>query len=263
MFSRLFIKLKEIFKKIIFSKFVILLTYSSFLLLFLLYSYILFIDTSQNFFLKIIAFIFILFTILNFKENYKTLFSFLKKKRKKTVFEDNLIKQNKDLELLISDLASENSQLKKEKLSKETIDMKEGFSSIKNEFHEEEKTWLYVTLIFIFLAIFINLMIPIYSSFNFFTNLYSFIPLNLVLFSTIYFSILQYSKFRNLMVENLNKIAIIDGYLGLIKMKKDVEIKLFLPNISNVLFSKIDNGKEKNLPIDEISKISNLIKNLK
>lgn len=90
------------------------------------------------------------------------------------------------------------------------------------------------------------------------------IPLGFILFSLLYFSLYQYSKAKQLRIENQNKIAILHWFQALRAEKWDwVEKWRFYDNISNVVFTKVYNKKISNdLPVDKLVELAlgNLLK---
>ncbi|MDD3793466.1 MAG: pentapeptide repeat-containing protein [Candidatus Gracilibacteria bacterium] len=83
---------------------------------------------------------------------------------------------------------------------------------------------------------------------------YIIISISIVIFSFLYFSIVQYSNTKKLRIENQNKIAMIHGFQALRAEKGDgVEKGRFYNNIANVVFKSIYEEKNQgNLPIDKI-----------
>lgn len=145
------------------------------------------------------------------------------------------------------------------------ISMESAFEDLKSEYEFEEADWLSKVNLYFYLLLTINTLyffgIFDLSSLQLFKDhleIY-FIPLEILLFSMFYFSIVQYSKAKNLRIENQNKIAAVNGFYGL-KSDSKAYIKDFLPNISNVLFNKLRSQKDKNLPIDEIIKLAKVLR---
>lgn len=173
-------------------------------------------------------------------------------------FTNSLRNRNIHLEKENLELKDENFSLREENTRK----LVESFEEIKDEYKTEERGWLAVVISMILimcvlfgLALFQGKM----TEYEKFTQSFITIPLGFFLFSIFYFFIYQYSKIKNLRIESLNKIATAKGYLGLLAMNEDQSrINLFLDNISQVLFSKTKDFREKVLPIDELTRLINL-----
>ncbi len=91
---------------------------------------------------------------------------------------------------------------------------------------------------------------------------YTLIPISIILFSFLYFSIYQYSKAKQLRIENQNKIAMLHGFQAIkTDLSTWIEKWRFYNNIADVVFSKVYIWKNNNnLPIDKIIEIIKLTK---
>jgi len=91
---------------------------------------------------------------------------------------------------------------------------------------------------------------------------YILFPLWFLFFTFLYFSIYQYSKAKEMRIENQNKIALLYGFQAL---KSEVEWwynnQRFYNNIADVVFTKVYNWKWKhdNFPVDKIIDIVNFV----
>ena len=88
-------------------------------------------------------------------------------------------------------------------------------------------------------------------------------PFWILLSSFLYFSIYQYSKAKQLRIENQNKVALLHWLQALRSDTTEwMEKWRFYDNIANVVFTKVYNSKEKeqNLPIDKLIEVVNIIK---
>ncbi len=93
---------------------------------------------------------------------------------------------------------------------------------------------------------------------------YWLVPLWIILSTCLYFSLYQYSKAKQLRIENQNKIAILHWFQALRAEKWDWVVQWrFYDNIANVVFTKVYSKKVSNdLPVDKLVElaISNLLK---
>lgn len=126
------------------------------------------------------------------------------------------------------------------------------------------KKW-WPILIYIFLVVFLlnnyldSLSKPDSSIFSMNKN-YALIPFWILLSTFLYFSIYQYSKSKKLRIENQNKIALLHWLIALrTDTSNDFDKNIFYNNIANVVFDKIYNEKDNNLPIDKIIDLAKLI----
>lgn len=104
-----------------------------------------------------------------------------------------------------------------------------------------------------------TLTIPNSPIFNVDKN-FALIPFGLLLVTFLYFSIYQYSKSKKLRIENQNKVALLHWFIALrTDTWTDYKKELFYNNIANVVFDKIYQGKENNLPIDKIIDLVKLL----
>lgn len=92
---------------------------------------------------------------------------------------------------------------------------------------------------------------------------YMVIPFILLLFTSLYFSIYQYSRAKNLRIENQNKVALMHEFNILDLQKesneKEEKMKSILPKYADIIFSKaIPSKNEKNLPLDEIIRLAEI-----
>lgn len=138
----------------------------------------------------------------------------------------------------------------------------------KNTFWKEiwllTKRWwailLYIFLVMVWLDSYVKtLSIPTESVFHVNKN-YALIPFWFLLITFLYFSIYQYSKSKKLRIENQNKVALLHWFIALrtdtwTDFKKD----FFYDNIANVVFDKVYQEKEANLPIDKIIDLMNIL----
>lgn len=82
---------------------------------------------------------------------------------------------------------------------------------------------------------------------------YWLIPLYIILFSFLYFSLYQYSKAKQLRIENQNKIALIHWILSMEWKNYNFDISKIYENFANVVFTKVYFKKTSNdLPIDKV-----------
>lgn len=97
-----------------------------------------------------------------------------------------------------------------------------------------------------------------------YTRLIPFLPFEIISLTFLYFCIYQFSKAKNLRIEQQNKIAVVSWYQALIAQEeltwKEVRLSYFLPNISDVLFCKVNEKNDNNLPIDKVVEVAKLIK---
>lgn len=142
----------------------------------------------------------------------------------------------------------------------------DGFIDLEIKLTTEESIWYKRTrnlVIFLSIYIFSILILSIFFK-NYNIELYIEKALfGLLVFSTTYFSAYQFTKIKNLRLENSNKIAIAKGYQGFLFIHKDDDLKEVINNVTDVLFTKIKHIKERNLPIDEIIKLVKSIKQTK
>lgn len=91
-----------------------------------------------------------------------------------------------------------------------------------------------------------------------------FLPFEIICLTFLYFCIYQFSKAKNLRIEQQNKIAIISWYQALIAQEeltwKEVRMNHFLPNIADVLFCKANEKNDQSLPFDKALEIAKLVK---
>lgn len=109
-----------------------------------------------------------------------------------------------------------------------------------------------ILIYFILITIVKTLWEPSNSIFNIEMK-YCLIPF-WILFSTfLYFSIFQYSKAKELRIENQNKIALLHGFQAINANELITNKEIFHQNISDVVFTKAYKEKNpKNLPIDKV-----------
>lgn len=90
---------------------------------------------------------------------------------------------------------------------------------------------------------------------------YILLPLGFLLSTFLYFSLYQYSKSKKLRIENSNKVALLHWYIAIKSEKWDWMDKWrFYDKVADVVFSKVYEWKENNLPVDKIIDIIKLIK---
>jgi len=156
---------------------------------------------------------------------------------------------------------------------KEQINKRKKYFHIKNLISVLKNIWvllynikniLYEFLIFWMIALWIMLIldkvdISNKSLFNWDWK-YSLLPLWILLSTFLYFSIYQYSKSKKLRIENSNKIALLHWYIA-IKTEKSAWINKwrFYDKVADVVFSKVYEWKETNLPIDKLIDIIKII----
>lgn len=93
------------------------------------------------------------------------------------------------------------------------------------------------------------------------TPYYTLIPISIILFSFLYFSIYQYSRAKQLRIENQNKIALLHWFQALRAEPNDwIQKQSFYDNIANVVFTKVYQTKtSKDLPIDKVLDLVTMI----
>ncbi len=90
---------------------------------------------------------------------------------------------------------------------------------------------------------------------------YSLLPIWILLSSFLYFSIFQYSKAKELRIENQNKMALLHGFQAINSNELITNKDIFNQNISDVVFTKAYREKnQKNLPIDKVIDLIKLSK---
>jgi len=140
---------------------------------------------------------------------------------------------------------------------------------IKQEIEEENKNWFlketwiflkkwWAILIYIFLVVLSlnnyldSLLAPEKPIFDLDKN-FALIPFWILLSTFLYFSIYQYSKSKKLRIENQNKVALLHWFIALRTDNwSDFDKSKFYNNIANVVFDKVYQEKENNLPVDKI-----------
>ncbi len=93
------------------------------------------------------------------------------------------------------------------------------------------------------------------------SDTYFFLPLLIILFSLLYFSVSQYSRAKKLRIENQTKVALISGYQAL-RINSPDEKQYFVPNFANVIFQEPFDKKDFSaLPWDVLKDTaSNILK---
>ena len=75
----------------------------------------------------------------------------------------------------------------------------------------------------------------------------------MLLTTILYFSIYQYSKAKELRIENQNKIALLHGFQAINANELITNKEIFHQNIADVVFTKAYREKNpQNLPIDKV-----------
>jgi len=207
------------------------------------------------------------------------------------IFEHNQLTDEQLKQAILSDddykkfLEEENKKLKKEtkeKDSKLESTSKEyenklikGFEKIKKEFHNEEITWLIITLITFFILL-VLLFLPFMIKIGFFSKLnfnfndylllkYNYFWLILLLLGFLYFSARQYVKAKNLRIENQNKITILQWFQA-IKADPDKSYKKgrFYDKVSSIVFKWVEKENNSDLIYDKLVDIIDIVsKNIK
>lgn len=148
-------------------------------------------------------------------------------------------------------------------LEKENINIIE---KIKIFFKKECYSILKFILFSIFLSLFFfnfnsflsELKAPEKSLLNF--SYYYFIPFWIVLTTFLYFSVTQYSTSKKLRIENQNKVALLHWMVWIkADTDKDMDKNIFYQNVANIVFSKVYEWKEENLPLDKVLELVKII----
>ena len=167
--------------------------------------------------------------------------------------------RSKEKDFYINQILIELEMSKKENKNyknQEEMRAKAGIEKICSDFAKEESNWG------IGLICFLAMIFLIFLCFNISIEMVDKISIGLFLFSALYFIIHQYSKAKNLRIENQNKLALIHE-LKAFELSENIseKAKIILPNYADVIFTKaIPDKNEKNLPIDELIKLKSIFK---
>jgi hypothetical protein len=138
------------------------------------------------------------------------------------------------------------------------------FKKILNFFYEIKDAFMPIFLWFLVYSSWYYLIFNSKSSLKPILNIdpkYAFWIISLFIFSFLYFSIIQYSKAKQLRIENQNKIALLHWYIAIkTDLSSDIDKWRFYDNIANVVFTSVYNKKEADLPFDKIVDLINKFK---
>ena len=142
----------------------------------------------------------------------------------------------------------------------------EHFESNSEKLKEQESFWKnLVFLVFKYVAgidVFILILVFLTDKITISNSIYITLPINILAFTVVYFTVSQYSSYKKLALEYKNRSVVSRSYFGILNAANASEERNIITRIvADTLFSRNVTDQGSELPLKEISKVVDKIIN--